>query len=88
MIRQVKKGITYAESKEADLKVRAIVESMLNDVAEKGDAALRELSAKLDKWSPENFRLSDEQIKNIISDLPQQVIDDIKFAQKQTWLHR
>src|SRR5678815_3812818 len=79
----IKKGITYAESKEADLKVRATVESMLNDVTERGDAAVRDLSAKLDKWSPASFRLSDEQIENIVSDLPQQVIDDIKFAQTQ-----
>ena len=83
MLRQIKKGITYAESKEADLKVRATVESMLNDVTERGDAAVRDLSAKLDKWSPASFRLSDEQIENIVSDLPQQVIDDIKFAQSQ-----
>jgi len=83
MIRQIKKGITYAESKDADTKVRATVEGMLNDVAEKGDAAVRELSARLDRWSPENFKLSDEQVENIIAGLPQQVIDDIKFAQTQ-----
>ena len=79
----IKKGITYAESKDADAKVRALVEGMLNDVTDRGDAAVRELSARLDKWSPVSFRLSDEQIENIIADLPQQVIDDIKFAQKQ-----
>src|SRR6185436_3717871 len=83
MKRQIKKGITYAESKDADAKVRDIVEGMLNDVTERGDVAVRELSARLDKWSPEHFRLSEEQIENIIADLPQQVIDDIKFAQKQ-----
>ena len=83
MKRILKKGITYAESKEADLKVRATVEGMLNDVAEKGDAAVRDLSARLDKWSPANFKLSDEQIENIIAGLPQQVIDDITFAQTQ-----
>jgi sulfopropanediol 3-dehydrogenase len=83
MIRQIKKGITYADSKEADLKVRATVEIMLSDIAEKGDAAVRELSAKLDKWSPASFKLSNEQVKNIIANLPQQVIDDIKFAQAQ-----
>ncbi len=79
----IKKGITYAESKEADLKVRAIVEGMLNGISEKGDVAVRELSARLDKWSPESFKLSDEQIKSIIKGLPRQVIDDIKFAQIQ-----
>ena len=83
MKRIIKKGITYAESKEADLKVRAIVENMLNDVSEKGDTAVRELSSRLDKWSPESFKLSQEQIKSIIAGLPQQVIDDIKFAQTQ-----
>jgi sulfopropanediol 3-dehydrogenase len=56
---------------------------MLNDITERGDAAVRELSARLDKWSPESFKLSDEQIENIVADLPQQVIDDIKFAQTQ-----
>lgn len=83
MKRIIKKGITYAESKDADLKVRSIVEGMLNEVNEKGDAAVRELSARLDKWSPENFRLSEEEIKKIIAGLPKQVIDDIKFAQTQ-----
>src|SRR4051794_33309568 len=83
MIRQIKKGITYAESKDADAKVRATVESMLNDVAEKGDAAVRELSARLDKWSPGSFRLTTSQIHDIIDGLPQQVIDDITFAQVQ-----
>ncbi|HMG93027.1 MAG TPA: histidinol dehydrogenase [Chryseolinea sp.] len=79
----IKRGITYAESKDADAKVRSLVESMLSDITERGDVAVRELSARLDKWSPASFRLSEEQIENIIADLPQQVIDDIKFAQKQ-----
>lgn len=83
MIRQIKKGITYAESKDADLKVRATVESMLNDVSEKGDTAVRELSARLDKWSPERFKLSAEQIQSIVAGLPRQVIKDIEFAQTQ-----
>jgi sulfopropanediol 3-dehydrogenase len=56
---------------------------MLNDISEKGDAAVRELSARLDKWSPESFKLSEEQVKSIIMGLPKQVIDDIKFAQVQ-----
>ncbi|HEX8676804.1 MAG TPA: histidinol dehydrogenase, partial [Segetibacter sp.] len=83
MVRQIKKGITYSESKDADLKVRATVEGMLAEVGERGDAAVRELSTRLDKWSPENFRLSKEQIEDIIANLPEQVIEDIKFAQTQ-----
>lgn len=83
MVTQIKKGITYAESKEADLKVRALVENMLEKVTQEGDAAVREFSANLDKWSPTNFRLSDSEIKEIVAGLPQQVIDDIIFAQTQ-----
>ena len=83
MIQQIKKGITYAESKEADLKVRALVEEMLENVTQNGDKAVREYSAKLDNWSPESFRLSDETIQEIVASLPAQVIEDIKFAQTQ-----
>jgi sulfopropanediol 3-dehydrogenase len=83
MIQQIKKGITYAESKDADLKVRALVENMLEKVTLEGDNAVREFSANLDKWSPANFRLSETEIKDIIAGLPQQVIDDITFAQTQ-----
>jgi sulfopropanediol 3-dehydrogenase len=83
MITQIKKGITYAESKEADLKVRALVEEMLENVTQNGDKAVREYSSRLDKWSPENFRVSAEQAQEIIASLPEQVITDIKFAQTQ-----
>jgi sulfopropanediol 3-dehydrogenase len=83
MITQVKRGITYAESKDSDLKVRALVENMLEQVTQTGDAAVREFSANLDKWSPTSFRLTESEIKTIIAGLPQQVIDDITFAQTQ-----
>jgi sulfopropanediol 3-dehydrogenase len=83
MITQIKKGITYAESKEADMKVRALVENMLENVTQNGDKAVREYSEKLDKWSPKNFRVSDEQAQAIIANLPEQVINDINFAQTQ-----
>lgn len=83
MIQQIKKGITYAESKEADLKVRALVEEMLENVAQNSDKAVRDYSSKLDNWSPESFRLSEEAIQAIVASLPEQVIEDIKFAQTQ-----
>lgn len=83
MIQQIKKGITYAESGEADAQVRATVEQMLVDVRTGGDDAVRALSHRLDNWSPESFRLSSDQIEAIVATLPQQVIDDITFAQTQ-----
>lgn len=83
MIKQIKKGITYADSKDADLKVRALVENMLDKIGNGGDAAVREFSENLDKWSPDSFKLSEDEIRDIIASLPNQVIEDIKFAQTQ-----
>jgi sulfopropanediol 3-dehydrogenase len=83
MIRYLKKGASEAEKLEADRKVRQTVEAILDDIAARGDAAVRELSAKFDKWEPASFRLSPAEIGSLIDSLPTQVIDDIKFAQTQ-----
>ncbi|MGI9238181.1 MAG: histidinol dehydrogenase [Woeseiaceae bacterium] len=66
-----------------DSKVKATVEGILKDIETRGDAAVRELSDKFDNWSPPSFRLSEDEINSSISRLPQQTIDDIKFAQTQ-----
>ena len=58
MIRYLKRGATEEEKFEADRKVRQTVEAILDDVVRRGDAAVRELSAKFDKWEPRDFRLS------------------------------
>ncbi len=79
----LKTGIAADAADEADAKVRATVEGILADVRQRGDAAVRELSEKFDDWSPESFRLSDAQVKELVDSLPQQTIDDIKFAQEQ-----
>src|SRR5690349_315631 len=83
MIRHLKRGTTEAEKFEADRKVRETVEAILDDVMRRGDVAVRELSAKFDKWQPNSFRLSRQEIDALIATLPAQVIDDIKFAQAQ-----
>jgi len=83
MIRNLKRGTSEAEKTEADRKVRHTVEAILDDIAARGDAAVRELSAKFDKWEPASFRLSNAEINDLIGTLPDQVIEDIKFAQAQ-----
>ena len=79
----LKTGIAADAADEADAKVRETVEGILADVRRRGDTAVRELSENFDKWSPESFRLSDGQIQELVNSLPQQTIDDIKFAQAQ-----
>src|SRR5271155_1369719 len=83
MIRILKRGATDAEKTEADRKVRQTVEAILDDIAARGDMAVRELSAKFDKWEPESFRLTNTEVEHLIATLSRQVIDDIKFAQTQ-----
>lgn len=83
MIRILKQGATEAETTEADRKVRQTVESILEDIRTRGDAAVRELSARFDKWEPASFRLRPDEIRSLMDGLPTQVIDDIKFAQAQ-----
>ena len=83
MIRILKHGATEADKTEADRKVRHTVEAILEDITARGDTAVRELSAKFDKWEPKSFRLSPAEIQTLIDSLPTQVIDDIRFAQAQ-----
>src|SRR5471030_631153 len=83
MIRVLKQGATEAEKTEADRKVRQTVEAILEDIAARGDAAVRELSVRFDKWEPAAFRLRPDEIQSLMGSLPAQVITDIKFAQTQ-----
>ncbi|MDM5336549.1 histidinol dehydrogenase [Fictibacillus enclensis] len=79
----LKEGKSNQEVQEADSKVRDAVSSVIKNVEENGDKAVRELSEKFDKWSPESFRLSEQEIQDIVNSVPFQVIEDIKFAQAQ-----
>ena len=64
-------------------EVAATVRDVIADVRANGDAAVRLYSEKFDGWSPESFRLSQDQIDAIVATLPPQVIADIEFVQTQ-----
>jgi sulfopropanediol 3-dehydrogenase len=83
MKKVLKEGISLESSRSDDEKVKKIVEGILFDIESRGDAAVKELSGKFDKWTPESFRLTDEQIQACIDSLPESTIEDIKFAQTQ-----
>jgi sulfopropanediol 3-dehydrogenase len=82
-VRYLKRGISVEEAQDNDAKVRTIVENMIADIGDRGDAAVREYSDKLDNWSPESYRLSAEEIRACYDALDEQVISDIRFAQAQ-----
>jgi len=79
----LKRRLTQTITDAIDAKVRHTVESILEDVKQRGDAAVRELSAKFDNWSPPSFRLSKSDIETIMAKVSPDTIADIKFAQAQ-----
>ncbi len=79
----LKRGAKAAEKKAIDASVRETVERTLADIADRGDAAVRELSQKFDNWSPESFLLSDREKQDCIDQLTAQDLKDIEFAQAQ-----
>src|SRR6202789_3604456 len=83
MARHLKRGRDAKEVAASDAKVRATVEGILAEVETRGDAALRELSEKFDKWSPSAFRLSPAEIEAAMAKVSAQDIKDIRFAQAQ-----
>jgi sulfopropanediol 3-dehydrogenase len=83
MARYLKRGMDASAIKAADAKVRETVESILAQVEERKDAAIRELSEKFDNWSPKDFHLSPSEVERAIGQVPKRDIEDIKFAQAQ-----
>ncbi len=83
MIKVIKSGISAEAAADMDAQVKNTVEGILADIEKRGDAAVRELSAKFDDWSPASFRLTDGEIQAAVDRLPEQTLDDIRFAQAQ-----
>ena len=64
-------------------QVVGTVTKVLDDIRANGDSAVRRYSEQFDRWAPRSFRLSDDEVAKIVSDLPTTVIDDLSFVQKQ-----
>ncbi|MFL2546224.1 MAG: histidinol dehydrogenase [Candidatus Rariloculaceae bacterium] len=83
MARHLKQGMSGEEIADQDSRVRETVEDIIREIDGRGDEALREFSEKFDGWSPESFRLGRAEIDACYSELSEETIDDIKFAQTQ-----
>lgn len=81
MATYLKRGKAQEEIAQNDAQVAETVRQTIKRIEEEGDAAVRELSQTFDNWNPVQFRLTDEQIAEVISRVPEQTIEDIKFAQ-------
>lgn len=81
MAEYLKKAV---ERSEEDIsEVRKIVSQILERVKKEGEAGLRYYSEKFDKWSPKNFRVSEDQFLAARKSLPVSEVEDIDFCQTQ-----
>jgi sulfopropanediol 3-dehydrogenase len=79
----LKSGKSAHERAEDDSKVRVTVEAILKDIEMRGDAAVRELALKFDKYAPPAFRLTPSEIEAAIAKVDSRDMEDIRFAQAQ-----
>ncbi len=79
----LKKAKPQEDRRKEQQEVQKVVQRLIADVENRGDAAVREMSERFDHWSPEKFRLTREEIQKCIDSLDEQTLDDIKFAQEQ-----
>lgn len=82
-IEYLKHGKPADQRSEDDAKVRQSVETILQDIEARGDAAVRDLSEKFDSYSPKSFRLSQTEIDALMARVSPRDMEDIKFAQEQ-----
>ena len=83
MGRFLKKAKTAEDRKIDDRATRDTVEAILNEIESRGVDAVHEYSRQFDKWDPDSFVLSEDEIQECIAQVDPRDIDDIKFAQEQ-----
>ncbi|HVT70172.1 MAG TPA: histidinol dehydrogenase [Trebonia sp.] len=81
MTTSVLKAAPLSARSQVDPAVTATVRTVIDDIRARGDEAVREYSRRFDKWDPEDFRLSPDQIGDIVGRLPSSVVDDIRTVQ-------
>lgn len=82
-ITYLKRGKSENERDQDDSRTRATVEAALRDIEKRGDAAVRAFSISFDDYSPDSFRLTQDQIDALIAQLTDRELNDIRFAQAQ-----
>lgn len=79
----LKRGAAPQQRADIQKSVSETVDRILEDIAARGDDAVRELSQKFDGWNPENLVLSDKEKQACLDQLSARDLKDIEFAQTQ-----
>jgi len=64
-------------------QVADTVAAAIADIRAHGDEAVRRYSERFDHWAPASFRLGQAEIEQVISAVDDQVIEDIRYVQRQ-----
>ena len=81
MVEYIKRAI---EKPEEDIsEVQDVVREIIDRVKNEGEEGLRHYSKKFDNWSPQSFRISEDEMQKAKKSLPQSMVDDIDFCQIQ-----
>ena len=83
MARILKPGMSDQTQLDLQGEVEQTVRGIIGDIRARGDEALRELSARFDRWSPTSFRLSPEEIAAAVAQLPADQREAIEFTLAQ-----
>ena len=81
MFQYLKEKASPSGSNISQDSVAVVVKGVIETIRSNGDTAVRQYSEKFDKWSPPAFQLSQNDIENAISAVPEQTIKDIKEVQ-------
>lgn len=79
----LKKPAGAQPASSAQAPVSDTVASVIADVRARGDAAVRMYSERFDRWSPPTFRLDADAIAKVVAAVPDQILADIEFVQRQ-----
>ena len=79
----IKEGIDVSTKQRVGDGVRETVETTLQRIEKGGDATVRALSEKFDHYSPECFRLSEDEIAACVAQVPKDQLRAIQFSLEQ-----
>ncbi|MEH6774395.1 MAG: histidinol dehydrogenase [Cereibacter changlensis] len=82
-VQHLKTGMPASARSDVDAEVRGSVERALAEIEARGDAAVREMAARFDNYTPDSFRLSEDEIQALIARVAPRDLEDIRFAQAQ-----
>lgn len=78
MVKYIKQMAEIKESEVTDLEQN--VSAIIDNVRTNGDKALKEYTKKFDGISLDALRVSDEEIQNAMKEIPETLLEDIKFS--------